>query len=314
MTTRRGKTQTITAAIVIAATVILRGGGTLQAQNLTPASAASRAAHALQALPGSTSLLVLEDGRELMAYRASAPMAVGSSFKMALALTLRKQIETGKHRWTDVVRIKPIWRVPGGVLFDWAAGTPATLEMLAGFMISKSDNTGTDAILHIVGRRNAEAYTGRNRPLLSTHDLYFFRDLRNRRWVERYRQADAAQRRAILESIQDRPLDVDHGIFVDTPHDLDIEWYFTNRELCGLIAQVADLPIMGIEARGIDKDDWKRVAFKGGSEPGVLSGTYSLTNKAGRTYCVSFSWNNPRAPVNAGAILPILTKLFAALK
>lgn len=314
MRERRGKIRASTFAIVIAAAVLVAGGGVLQAQNVTPASAAAAAARALQGLPGSTSLLVLQDGRDLIAYRAGTPMAVGSSFKIALALTLRKQIEAGKRRWTDVVRIKPIWKVPGGVLFDWAAGTPSTLEMLAGFMISKSDNTGTDAILHTVGRRNAEAYTGRNRPLLSTHDLYFFRDLRNRRWVARYRQANAAQRRAILESIQDRPLDVDHGTFVDTPHDLDIEWYFTNRELCGLIAQVADLPIMGIEARGIEKDEWKRVAFKGGSEPGVLSGTYSLTNKAGRTYCVSFSWNNPRAPVDARAILPILGKLFAALK
>ena len=314
MRERRGKIRATAFAIVVAAAVLVAGRGVLQAQNVTPASAAAAAARALQGLPGSTSLLVLQGGTALVSFRADTPMAVGSSFKIALALTLRKQIEAGKRRWTDVVRIKPIWKVPGGVLFDWAAGTPATLEMLAGFMISKSDNTGTDAILHTVGRRNAEAYTGRNRPLLSTHDLYFFRDLRNRRWVERYRQADAAQRRAILESIQDRPLDVDHGIFVDTPHDFDIEWYFTNRELCGLIAQVADLPIMGIEARGIEKDEWKRVAFKGGSEPGVLSGTYSLTNKAGRTYCVSFSWNNPRAPVNAGAILPILGKLFAALK
>src|SRR3990172_2431712 len=314
MSDRRRGIPALAMAVAVAAAVLAAGGEMSLAQETPRASAAAEAVRARQTLSGNTSLLVLEDGRELAAYRAGTPMAVGSSFKMALALTLRKQIEAGKHRWTEVVRVKPIWKVPGGVLFPWPDGTPMTLEMLAGFMISKSDTTGTDSILHIVGRRNAEAYTGRNRPLLSTHDLYFFRDLRNRAWIERYRRGTEAQRRAILDAIQDRPLDVVNGVYIDSPHDFDIEWHFTNRELCGLIGQVADLPIMGIVAHGVDKSEWKQIAFKGGSEPGILSGTYSLTNKAGRTYCVSFSWNNPRELVDAGAILPILGKLFAALK
>lgn len=314
MNDQRHRILATVVAAALASVVLAAGGHPSLAQETSPASAAAEAGRAARALPGLTSLLVLEDGRELVAHRAGTPMAVGSSFKMALALTLRKQIEAGTHRWDEVVRIKPIWKVPGGVLYDWPDSTPMTLEMLAGFMISKSDNTGTDSILHIVGRRNAEVYTGRNRPLLSTHDLYFFRDLRNRAWIERYRRGNEAQRRAVLDAIQGRSLDVVNGLYIDSPHDFDIEWHFTNRELCGLIGQVADLPIMGIMAQGIEKSDWKRIAFKGGSEPGILSGTFSLTNKAGRTYCVSFSWNNPRAPVDARAILPILGKLFAALK
>jgi beta-lactamase class A len=309
MTTRR--TSILVAAVLMAA---VTAGTLVRAQDATPASAAAEAARALQALRGSTSLLVLQDGRELVAHRAGTPMAVGSSFKIALALTLRKQIEAGIHRWDEVVRIKPIWKVPGGVLYDWPDGTPMTLEMLAGFMISRSDNTGTDSIFHIVGRRNAEAYTGRNRPLLSTHDLYFFRDLRNRAWVERYRRGSEAQRRAILKVIQDRPLDLDSGVFINSPHDFDIEWHFTNRELCALIAQVADLPIMGIIAHGIDKREWARVAFKGGSEPGVISGTWSLTSKSGRTYCVSASWNNSREIVDQGPFIGILKALFDVVK
>jgi hypothetical protein len=299
---------------VLLATALLVGGSTILAQDATPASAAAAAARALQALPGSTSLLVLEEGKELMAYRAGTPMAVGSSFKIALALTLRKQIEAGTHRWDEVVRIKPIWKVPGGVLYDWPDGTPMTLEMLAGFMISKSDNTGTDSIFHIVGRRNAEAYTGRNRPLLSTHDLYLFKNHRNRALVERWRRGNEAQRRALLAEIDNRPLDVENGIFLDAPYAHDIEWHFTNRELCGLIAQVADLPIMGIIAQGIDKGDWANVAFKGGSEPGVISGTWSLTSKSGQTYCVSASWNNSRELVDQNEFLRILKALFDVLK
>ncbi len=298
----------------LAAAVAIGAASGIGAQALSPAAAAEEAAKVLRALPGRTSLLVLEDGKELVAYRADMPMAVGSSFKIALAVALRKQIEAGTHRWDEVVRIKPIWKVPGGVLVDWPNGSPMTLEMLAGFMISKSDNTGTDAIFHTVGRRNAEVYTGRNRPLLSTHDLYFFKDHRNRGWVERYRRANERQRRAILEAIDNRPLDLAGGVFLDAPYAHDVEWFFTNRELCGLMAQVADLPIMGIEAHGITKQEWRRVAFKGGSEPGVISGTYALTNRSGRTYCVSASWNNSRELVDQHALLDILVKLFKALK
>jgi len=309
-----GIVPSVSLVVAAAVTLLATGSPAIRAQDATPVSAAAAASRAVAALPGSTSLLVLEDGKELVAHRAGTPMAVGSSFKIALALTLRKQIEAGTHRWDEVVRIKPIWKVPGGVLYDWPDGTPMTLEMLAGFMISKSDNTGTDSIFHIVGRRNAEAYTGRNRPLLSTHDLYTFKNHRNRALVERWRRGNEAQRRALLTEIENRPLDVENGIFFDAPYAHDIEWHFTNRELCALIAQVADLPIMGIIAHGIDKSEWARVAFKGGSEPGVISGTYALTTKDGRTYCVSASWNNSREPVDEDAFLRILTALFAVLK
>jgi len=286
----------ITGVSLVTLTVLLFASVSVPAHAPTAATAPTVAA--LRNLPGRTSLLVLQNGRQIAALNADLPRAVGSSFKMALLLTLKKQIQAGRYRWTDVVRIKPHWKVPGGVLFDWANGMPVTFEALAGFMISVSDNTATDAVMDIVGRENAERYTGRNRPLLSTHDFYFFKDLRHRDWLDRYRRAGLAERRAIVGQVAKMPLDLANYEEPNGPYALDLEWFFTNRELCGIVAQIADLDIMGIATFSANRSDWARIAFKGGSEPGVISTTFGLAAKDGRTYCVSASWNNDRAIVD----------------
>ena len=46
--------------------------------------------------------------------------------------------------------------------------------------------------------------------------------------------------------------------------------------------------------------DWERIAYKGGSEPGVLNFTTWLKGKNGKQYCVVATWNNSDAPVNEG--------------
>jgi len=278
------------------------------------AGAAAPTLSVLRNLPGRTSLLVLQNGRQIAALNADLPLPVASSFKMAVLLTLKKQIQAGRYRWTDVIRIKSHWKVPGGVLFDWADGTPVTLEALAGFMISVSDNTATDGVMDLVGRENAERYAGRNRPLLSTRERTFFRDLNNRAWVERYRRAGIAERRAILAEIARMPLDLEHGQAANGPYALDIEWYFTNRELCGIITQIADLDIMGIETLSASRADWARIAYKGGSEDGVISTTFWLRAKDGRTYCVSASWNNDRTTVDDGFWIELMGDLISRLR
>jgi hypothetical protein len=40
------------------------------------------------------------------------------------------------------------------------------------------------------------------------------------------------------------------------------------------------------------KKDWQQIAYKGGSEPGVLNFTTALTAKNGRHYCVAATWNS----------------------
>jgi hypothetical protein len=40
------------------------------------------------------------------------------------------------------------------------------------------------------------------------------------------------------------------------------------------------------------RDDWKEVAYKGGSEGGVLNLTTRVVSKTGRRACVSLTWNH----------------------
>jgi beta-lactamase class A len=179
-------------------------------------------------------------------------------------------------------------------------------------MISKSDNTATDALMGIVGQETIEPFTGRNRPLLSTHDLYTFKNTLNRDLLERWRAGDETERRTLLASIATMPLLTDG--FLEVPYALDVEWFFSNRELCALIEQVADLPAMGIISMVTPKEDWARVAFKGGSEPGVISTTTWVQADDGRTYCVSATWNNDQTVVDPPTFAAIQTRLFEALR
>jgi hypothetical protein len=76
------------------------------------------------------------------------------------------------------------------------------------------------------------------------------------------------------------------------PVTLDIEWLFTANELCTLIAKVADAPAMRINPGLAEPADWRQIAFKGGSEEGVLNLTTALTGKDGEHYCVAATWND----------------------
>ena len=182
----------------------------------------------------------------------------------------------------------------------------------AGFMISKSDNTGTDAVIEIVGREKIEPFAGRNRPLLTTHDLYTFKSTLNHDLLARWRAGTEFERRALLAAIAAMPVPTEG--FLNVPYALDLEWFFSSRELCGLIERVADLPAMGIESPLAPKEDWARVAYKGGSEPGVIAMTTRVQAADGRTYCVSATWNNDQTVVDPPALAAIQMRLFKALK
>jgi beta-lactamase class A len=191
------------------------------------------------------------------------------------------------------VLLNPAWKsLPSGVIRTWPDQTPLTLATLANEMISISDNTAADALLSIAGRDNVEAIAPRNRPFLSTREAFTLKDPANAALLARYRAADPAGRRVLLPEIDQLPLP-DAAIFASgKPVATDIEWFFTPVELCTLIDGVRDLGAMQINPGVAIKKDWQQIAYKGGSEPGVLNLTTALTARSGRHYCVSATWNN----------------------
>ena len=244
-------------------------------------------------LAGRVTVLVTEEGRPRASLHSDEALAVGSAFKLAVLSALNSEMMTKKHRWDEVVPLDPRWKsLPSGVIRSWPDGTPLTLATLANEMISISDNTAADALLSIAGRSHVEAVAPRDRPFLSTREAFILKDPANGVLLARYRAANAAGRAAMLAEIDRQPLP-DVGIFASgQPIATDIEWFFTPAELCTLIDGVRDLGAMQINPGIAAKKDWQQIAYKGGSEPGVLNFTTALTAKNGRHYCVAATWNS----------------------
>lgn len=243
-----------------------------------------------ESLPGQTSVVVLKDGIATIELNAEKPLAIASAFKLQVLVELQRQIEAGQHSWDEVVALKPESKsIPSGILQDWPDNAPLTLQTLASLMISISDNTAADILIQVVGRDTLATASPRNQPFLTTQEVFTLKSPENQDLLESYRHGIA--RSDLLPTIHQAPLP---GVeLVDgQPLAPDIEWFFSTQELCQLITQVADLPLMQINTGIINADNWQQVAFKGGAEPGVLNLTTALRDDAGKNYCVSATWND----------------------
>ena len=244
-------------------------------------------------LPGRVSVLILDGGAPLGALEPDLPLGVGSAFKLAALAALRAQVEAKRRTWRDIVELSPRTRsLPSGLLQDWPDGAPLTLYSLAALMISRSDNTATDRVIDLVGRKNVEAFAAKNRPYLMTREMFLLKARGNEAFLARWRSGDEAARRVLLEELASHALPRAKD-YPSEPTALDVEWFFTARELCALMTRVADLPIMAINPGIADASAWSRVAYKGGSEPGVLNTTTWL-EKGKHAYCVAATWNAPQ--------------------
>ncbi|MBD2515738.1 serine hydrolase [Nostoc sp. FACHB-973] len=272
------------------------------------------ATNKFQELPGKVSFLVQEGKTIQAALNTKMPLAVGSAFKLAVLKALKSEIASGKRTWKDVVQLQPNWKsLPSGVLQTWPDGTYLTLQTLAAFMISISDNTATDILINLIGRESIELLSLRNRPFLTTREFFLLKSSQNENFLQRYRTSNEAERRAILKELSKKPLPDASEFGGGNPVALDIEWFFTAEELCGLIEQVADLPLLTINPGVAKAQDWQRIAFKGGSETGVFNMTTWLQGKNGKNYCVVATWNNSDAAVEESKFMALYSGVLAKL-
>ncbi|MEH1786982.1 MAG: serine hydrolase [Nostoc sp.] len=267
-----------------------------------------------KALPGKVSFLVQEDKTIKTALNTKTPLAVGSAFKLAVLKALKSEIASGKRTWKDIVKLQPSWKsLPSGILQTWPDGTSLTIQTLAALMISLSDNTATDILINLLGRQSIELVSPRNRPFLTTRESFTLKSSRNENFLKRYRTSNEAQRRTILKELSQKPLPDVNEFDGTNPVALDIEWFFTAEELCGLMEQVTDLPLMTINPGVANSKNWQRVAFKGGSEPGVLNMTTWLQGKDGKNYCVVATWNNSEASLEESKFIALYSGVLAKL-
>jgi beta-lactamase class A len=282
----------------------------------------------IRALPGQANLAVARLGEgapEMLASLAPGrPLAIGSAFKLFILAELSRQVEAGQRRWSDVVALDRR-SIGSGTLQAWPAGAPVTLHTLAALMISVSDNSAADVLLHTLGRENVERMmatlgveaAARNRPLLSTLEMAAIKTgpaAALNAWL----QADEAARRRMLDAdyAGADPTRIDVARFTGNPLHIDsVEWFASAADLVRAMdwlrreGDEAARAILAINP-GVAhlRNDLAYVGFKGGSEPGVLNLTWLVRNRAGDWHVIAGTWNNPAAPLDEPRFIGLMTR------
>jgi len=265
----------------------------------------------LNDLAGKVSVLVVDnEGKDLFAIRPDEPLAVGSAFKLAILDAMNQKIGKKARLWQQTISLQEKHRsLPSGQLQKWPIGSALTLSTLSNLMISISDNTATDMLLDWVGRDRIEKTVSHSKPFLSTREAFVLKSASNEELLQRYRGSDEKQRRKILREIASLTLPEAGGL--NRQVTSDVEWHFSARELCATIARVSLLPSMQINPGLADKKEFDQIAFKGGSELGVLNFT-TWVKKGNRSACVVATWNNDKDIDTRELAKPYRTLLSAA--
>jgi len=263
--------------------------------------------------------------------KADRPLAIGSTFKLFLLAELVRQVKAGERRWTDVVTLDR--KSLTSDRDHWPAGAPLTLHSLAALMISRSDNSATDTLLHLLGREKVETIlpalglsaqaAARNRPFLSTREAFVLKTAPDllAPWIA----ADEAGRRALLAGpVAAVSADaVDLSRFTGAPLAIDsVEWFASANDLARTmlwLVRSGDPQVMAILAinPGFNRavfEGWDYVGFKGGSEAGVINFTYLLRDPAGRYTVTTLGWNDPRAAIDGDKAASVNARLVALAK
>lgn len=282
----------------------------------------------IRALPGSTSVTVARLGetpRYLVEHRSNERMAIGSTFKLWLLAELQRQITADERRWHDVATLSHR-SLPSGILQNWPEDSPVTLHTLAALMISISDNTATDTLLHLLTRERVEAMvaeTGHeapllNTPFLSTLDMFLLKGSGDDELRAAWLEGGPERRRALLDRLAEiPPSELDPAALEGDPVLIgEIEWFASGRELVRLMTWLdrhADERARALLAinNGVGRGGgaWNYLGFKGGSEPGVISLTWLGVTESGERYAITGSWNDPRAPVEEARLAMLMSRL-----
>lgn len=262
-------------------------------------------------------------------------LAVGSSFKLYVLGELARQVEAGEAAWDEPLTLRrDLKSLPSGNLLYWPDGSVLPLQYYAERMIAESDNTATDHLIHRLGRRNVEAMMvemghaapERNRPLLLTREWFAIKLRLSPQEVQRYRNADEAEKRRILRNTVDPLADtLWDGEEWPGPYLIDsIEWFASASDLCRAMAALHVMaarpglaPVAGALSLepGIvfDPAAWTFVGHKSGYETGVKSNVWLLQRSDGRWFVLAGIINDPGKEINGSALADLMIAAAALL-
>ncbi len=294
-------------------TLVLDDEGRISGLLLKPAVALAAsltdALERLEAFDGELAYLVTQNGQTVNALGADRALAVGSAFKLGVLAALADRIAHEDASWDTVVPLAATQiSAPSGMLQSFPIGSPFTLNTLAALMISISDNTATDVLLDYVGRDAAAAQLGLN-VVLKTRELFLLKADTELRAA--FLSADTDARKAMIARFDAIALPAADRL--GGQHIPEIEYYIPLERLCTLMNTVADLEIMSINPGVATPTDWAHIAFKGGSEQGVLNLTTQVRDANGNRYCVAVTWNAD-GPIDETAAISGYASLLKALR
>lgn len=294
----------------------------------------AKVAGEIAALPGATGFLVAElDGatiRPRAAANADGQFAVGSTFKLYILDELAAQVAAKKRRWSDVVPLSHRSFSSIGTA-NWPKDTPVTLQSLANWMISVSDNSATDTLIHLLGREEIEARMraaghsapSRNIPFLTTVEAFALKGNNFESERAAFIAGDDAAQNKLIDANQSRLTlaNVDGVSFAGGPRFIDsLEWFASPNDVARLMIDLRNrnsptaMSAMAINP-GVNPGatkDWAWLGYKGGSELGVISMSLLGQRKSdGKWFVVTASWNNPDAPVATETMVGLVTRLLA---
>ncbi|KZK78437.1 hypothetical protein PsW64_04076 [Pseudovibrio sp. W64] len=263
----------------------------------------------MQEMVGTSSLLIRKDGVEFFSKNADQPLAIGPAYKLFVMQELVRRVKGGELKWNQKVRLeKDLESHPVSSLYAKMSGGLVTLQVVAQHMMAASDNSAADVVLNLIGTKPLETQEERT-PFLTSRQFYQLKA--DRDLAERYGQAGVAKRRKILEKIEERSLPAIED--VADPYLSGVEWYASAEELCDVIGEIADDKAMQFNPGLAEKTDWQRIAFKAGSEIGVLNFTYDLKGLNGVHWQVAVTWNHEDI-LPEGKLLGLTNALLQELK
>jgi beta-lactamase class A len=285
----------------------------------------------IAALPGKVGVLYapLEGGTPRLAVNADQEFALGSAFKLYVLAMLARQVEAGARRWDDVVRIDDVRSLPSGQMQDWPRNAPVTLHTLATMMISISDNTATDQLIHLLGREtiaeevraSGHSAPDRTLPLLTTREMFALKvdPIRGAAYAAMTEPQQAVALEALAQEIAADPASAKLPAFASPTLIDSVEWFASPQDLRKLLGQIAALKdptareILAVNPSipTARRADWAYAGYKGGSEPGVLNLTWLLQKKDGQWWVLAISDNDPAKEVPTAGIEVLAQRIMA---
>ncbi|UIN31944.1 serine hydrolase [Microbacterium binotii] len=243
----------------------------------------------LDQLPGEVGVLITRGDEELVERRAADAGPLGSVFKLFVLLATAEAVRSSALTWDETLVLTDADRsLPSGRLQDQPTGTEVSVREAAQEMIAISDNTATDLLIRRLGRERVEAAFASvggegDGPWLTTKD-FFTLGWGDSALAARWRDADEAERRRLLDGITAAPLSVDAASVTGPVWNTGIDWFASPATVAAVHEALLDTDDKTVRAilskntglgADLDRTLLPYLGFKGGSAPGVLAASWS---------------------------------------